>query len=75
MKDCRIDYKEVNGHRYSVLVDYMNNDSQLYYVSGIKQIKEMYQDFKFMVKSELPIDNYPLPQLSIIKLDCAKYQY
>lgn len=75
MKNCRVDYKEINGFRYSLLVDYLNNDRHLYYTAGVKQIKDLYGDFKFSALNELPIDNYPLPFINISKLDGLKYQY
>ncbi len=76
MKNCRVDYKRANGVTFSVLVDYINNIS-LYCEANVKQIKELYGNFKYRVISEMEIDNYPYSfyDLPFTKIPNVSYQY
>lgn len=73
-KNCRVDY----ANKYSFLVDYTDgNDSIIYYESGVKPLDQLYSDFKFSVKNELPIDNFDLSffPYPFKKVKGAVYQY
>lgn len=73
-KNCRVDYT----NRYSLLIDYTDgNDSIIYYEAGVKQLNQLYSDFKFAVKNELPIDNFILSffPYPFKKVKGAVYQY
>lgn len=75
MKNCRIDYKYLAGSNWSILVDYLT-DNVLYISAGTHTLKDMYSDFKFSVKTQLPIDNYYYSSLpKITKIEGAIYAY
>lgn len=76
MKNCRVDYIEINGQTWSFLVDFINNNT-LYYESHGETIKKMYSTFKFIASNYMAIDNYPFNfyPCEFIKLPNVKYRY
>lgn len=74
MKNCRIDYKEINGETYSLLVDYTNNNVLFTSNKCVKSIKNLYSDFKYMALNMSISLWTPFNNVEIFKIDGVNYK-
>jgi len=71
-KNCRVDVKEVNGTFTTLLID-CENDSLIFWLSGICKLTETYKRFKYTAKYFTVSLWVPFNLKQMVKFDGINY--